>query len=71
MRVRQRLAFILRHRAPIIAFGLCFAAVFWVPCFSVLMLPVGVVAATDVVWAALALEPEALSGSTARPGSAL
>lgn len=55
--MRARLAFVWRHKLPTIGFGLAFALLFWVPCFNVLLLPVGVVAATEVVWRLLARDP--------------
>ncbi len=57
VRMRARFGFVWRHKAPTIGFGLAFALLFWVPCFNVLLLPVGVVAATEVVWRLLASDP--------------
>lgn len=48
--VRQRLSFINRHAAPVLGFGTAFALVFWLPCCGVLLLPVGVIAATRLFW---------------------
>lgn len=48
--VRQRFAFINRHAAPVLGFGTAFALVFWLPCCGVLLLPVGVIAATRLFW---------------------
>ena len=50
-----------RHIVTCLGFGAAFTLLFWVPCFGVLMLPVGVVAATDVVWALAARDAEAPS----------
>jgi CysZ protein len=47
---RQRLSFMSRHAAPVLGFGVAFALVFWLPCAGILMLPVGVVAATRLYW---------------------
>lgn len=47
---RARLAFMRRHAAPIVAFGLAFSLLFWLPCFGIAMLPVGVSAATRLYW---------------------
>lgn len=47
---RARLAFMRRHLAAVLGFGLSFSLVFWVPCFGILMLPVGVAAATRLYW---------------------
>ncbi len=46
----ERIGFILENFSAVLGFGVAFAALFWVPCFGVLMLPVGAVAATRVVW---------------------
>jgi uncharacterized protein involved in cysteine biosynthesis len=56
---RRRLVFLKRHLATCLGFGAAFALLFWVPCFGVLMLPIGVVAATEVVWSLAARDPEA------------
>ncbi len=48
--VRQRLSFVKRHAAPVLGFGVAFALVFWLPCCGVLLLPVGVIAATRLFW---------------------
>jgi uncharacterized protein involved in cysteine biosynthesis len=47
---RQRLQLIRRHLGLVLGFGTAFALVFWLPCCSVVMLPVGVVAATQLLW---------------------
>jgi uncharacterized protein involved in cysteine biosynthesis len=51
--VRRRLALIRRHPGATLGFGVTFAALFWVPCFGILLLPIGVAAAAEIV-AALA-----------------
>lgn len=48
--VRDRLAFINRHAGPVLGFGVAFALGFWLPCCAVLLLPVGVIAATRLYW---------------------
>jgi CysZ protein len=47
---RARLSFMRRHAAAVLGFGLAFSLVFWLPCFGILMLPVGVAAATRLFW---------------------
>ena len=47
---RQRLAFMRRHLPAVIGFGTCFSVLFWVPCFGILMLPIGVAGATRLYW---------------------
>jgi len=47
---RARLAFMRQHAAAVLGFGLAFSLVFWLPCFGILMLPVGVLAATRLYW---------------------
>ena len=47
---RARLSFMRRHAAAVLGFGLAFSLFFWLPCFGILMLPVGVAAATRLFW---------------------
>jgi uncharacterized protein involved in cysteine biosynthesis len=47
---RQRFQLMKRHLGLVLGFGTAFALVFWLPCCSVVMLPVGVVAATQLLW---------------------
>lgn len=55
-----RLAFIASHRNATLGFGVAFAVLFMIPCFGIALLPVGVVAATQLVWRALSAEPDTL-----------
>jgi CysZ protein len=64
--MRRRLRLVARHARTALGFGLGFAVLFWVPCFGVLLLPVGVAAATRLVWRILASDPELLP-ELARP----
>jgi uncharacterized protein involved in cysteine biosynthesis len=50
IRARERFAFMTRHWSVVLGFGLAFTALFLVPCFGLLMLPVGVIAATRLFW---------------------
>ncbi len=50
MRVRERLCFARRHFSAVLGFGVAFSLVFWLPCFGVLMLPLGVAGATRLYW---------------------
>ncbi len=43
---RQRLAFMRQHASVVLGFGVSFALLFWLPCCGILLLPVGVAAAT-------------------------
>lgn len=47
---RQRFQLMKRHLSVVLGFGTAFALVFWLPCCSIVMLPVGVVAATQLLW---------------------
>lgn len=47
---RQRLQFMTRHFSVVLGFGVAFSLVFWLPCLGIVMLPVGVVAATRLYW---------------------
>lgn len=60
VRMRDRLRLVTSHKAAALGFGLAFAILFWVPCFGVLLLPVGVAAATRVVWRILESAPALL-----------
>lgn len=58
----ERLSFIAAHGRAALGFGLTFAGLFWIPCFGLLMLPVGVVAATRLIALLLERDPQALPG---------
>lgn len=47
---RQRFQFMSRHFSVVLGFGVAFSLVFWLPCLGIVMLPVGVVAATRLYW---------------------
>ncbi|HEY3255653.1 MAG TPA: EI24 domain-containing protein [Polyangiaceae bacterium] len=47
---RDRFRFMSRHFPVVLGFGCAFSLVFWLPCFGVVMLPVGVAAATQLYW---------------------
>ena len=47
---RQRFQFMRQHFPVVLGFGCGFSLVFWLPCFGLLMLPVGVAAATQLYW---------------------
>ncbi len=46
---RARLRLLRGHPGAVFGFGLCFAAVSWIPLAGVVLLPIGVVAATQLV----------------------
>lgn len=50
VRMRDRLQLVMAHKSAALGFGLAFALLFWIPCFGVLLLPVGVAAGTRLVW---------------------
>ncbi len=54
--LRQRLRVLRRNKASVLSFGASFAVLFWLPCFPILMLPVGVAAATRLIWQILEAE---------------
>lgn len=60
IRMRDRFALVMSHKSAALGFGLAFALLFWFPCFGILMLPVGVVAATSLLWRMLEHDPELL-----------
>lgn len=45
---RARLSFITQHATTALGFGVAFALSFWLPCCGILLLPVGVAAATEL-----------------------
>lgn len=47
---RERFGFMMRHWSVVVGFGLAFTALFLVPCLGLLMLSVGVIAATRLFW---------------------
>lgn len=50
VRARQRFALLRQRPGPILGFGLCFAALAWIPGVALLLLPAGVVGATRLAW---------------------
>jgi len=46
---RARIAFVKTHAASSLGFGAAFALSFWLPCCGILLLPVGVAAATELL----------------------
>jgi CysZ protein len=54
--IRERWAFMRAHPRAIFGFGLAFAAVFWIPLAPVLLLPLGVIGATRLVWQIAAVD---------------
>lgn len=47
--VRARLAFMKANAPSVLGFGSAFALTFWLPCCGILLLPVGVAAATELL----------------------
>ena len=48
--MRERLRWMKRNGPAVLGFGLAFAAAFWLPCAGLLLLPIGVAAATELVF---------------------
>jgi uncharacterized protein involved in cysteine biosynthesis len=48
IRARDRIAFVKANAATSLGFGLAFTLSFWLPCCGILLLPVGVAAATEL-----------------------
>ena len=63
---RERLRLLGRHLGCVLGFGAAFALVFWFPCFAVVLLPVGAIAATRLTCSILALERDTGSAMVAR-----
>lgn len=68
VRMRDRVRLVARHKLFSVGFGAAFALLFLLPCCAVLLLPVGVVAATRSVWTILLHDPTLLP-HISRPGS--
>lgn len=64
--MRQRLAFLGEHRAEVLGFGVALAVVFLVPCAQLLLLPAGVVGATQLICSLEARRAHQTSPSTSR-----
>jgi CysZ protein len=58
MRVRERLALVRVEWLSFLGFGLGFAAAFWIPCCGIVLLPVGVIAATQLATTWLGLSSD-------------
>ena len=58
--VRQRLGLLRRHPAPVLGFGMACTLAFGLACCGILLLPVGVVAATRLLLMMLEQHPEDL-----------
>ena len=52
--MRDRLLLLRRNSRAALGFGAGLTILFWIPCASILLLPVGVAAATELVWNILA-----------------
>ena len=55
--IGDRFRLLRRALAPVLGFGLGCSALFWLPCLAPLVLPVGVVAATELFWRIVRSEP--------------
>lgn len=62
---RQRFWFIRRNLSAVAGFGLAFACLFWIPLAAVLLLPLGAIGATRLVWAIWRSDSSAASVSPA------
>jgi CysZ protein len=71
VRMRDRFALVMSYKRAALGFGLAFALLFWFPCFGILMLPVGVVAATRLLWRMLDGDPNLLPQIARKPALAL
>jgi hypothetical protein len=57
-RIRARLRFMVDVVRPLLGMGAACALLFWIPCGGVALLPVGVVAGSQLLWMILKAEPE-------------
>lgn len=68
IKAKRRVRLFARQPLAILGFGVPFALLFWFPCSGVLLLPVGAIAATRVVWQLAERDPcwlAALTGDLA------
>lgn len=54
--MRDRIAFMRGHARAVLGFGVAFAAVFWIPLAPVVLLPLGVIGATRLIWQIAAVD---------------
>jgi CysZ protein len=55
--VRERLRLMTRNGPAVLGFGLAFGIAFWLPCAGLLLLPIGVAAATELVFRLNEMKP--------------
>lgn len=55
--VRERLRLMKRNGPAVLGFGLAFGLAFWLPCAGLLLLPIGVAAATELIFRLNEVEP--------------
>jgi CysZ protein len=68
IRARFRL---LRHAlAPVLGFGLGCSALFWLPCLAPLVLPIGVIAASELFWRIVSANPSLAAVPSPAPARA-
>jgi len=61
VRMRERYLLFSRFKGACLGFGAAFALLFWLPCgCQIVLLPIGAVAATELVWQLLASDPSFL-----------
>jgi hypothetical protein len=58
VRIRARFRFMVGVAGPLLGMGAACALLFWIPCGGVALLPVGVVAGTQLLWMILRADPE-------------
>jgi CysZ protein len=63
VRMRERFLLFKRFKMACLGFGATFALLFWIPCgCQIVLLPVGALAATDLIWRLLISDPKLLPG---------
>jgi CysZ protein len=68
VRMRERFRLVMRHKQFTFGFGVAFALLFLLPCCTIVMLPIGVAAATRSLWLLLLADRELLP-NLERPGA--
>jgi CysZ protein len=68
--IRARFRLLREALAPVLGFGLGCSALFWLPCAAPLVLPVGVVAASELFWRIVSANPALAAAPSGSPAAA-
>jgi CysZ protein len=68
--IRARFRLLRAALAPVLGFGLGCSALFWLPCAAPLVLPVGVIAASELFWRIVSANPALAAAPSGSPAAA-